>query len=72
MHDRTRIKIAYRVGAIIMAGYMGFMTMWYGIESRIRGGSFWHADVTWTPLTVLALSLGAFGLGWLVSRRDKK
>jgi len=55
-----------------VAIYLVSMSLYLGIESAARGGSFWHARITWTPTMILALVLGAFALGLLGSRGTAK
>jgi len=67
-----RLKRAFRVAAITVAFYLVSMSLCYGIESVVRGGSFWNARIAWTPAMILALVLGAFALGLLGSRGTAK
>jgi len=55
-----------------VAIYLVSMSLYLGIESAARGGSFWYARITWTPAMILALVLGAFALGLLGSRGTAK
>lgn len=59
---------ACRIAAIVVAFVFVFMSLYLGIESLARGGSFWHARITWTPAVVLMLVGGALVLGFLSSR----
>lgn len=63
----TRFIRAGIIAAIIIAVYLTFMSVYYGIESVIRGGSFFFAPVKYPPLIILTLDIAAFVLGWLIS-----